>query len=104
MMSADLHGPVLGRRRLSAALRHARDETGQTQEQVAAAMDWSLSKLIRIEKGSVGISTTDLKSLLGYYGVNDLERISTLVRLAKASREKPWWAPFRDQLPPGDFE
>jgi transcriptional regulator with XRE-family HTH domain len=104
MMSADLHGPVLGRRRLSAALRHARDGTGWTQEQVAAAMDWSLSKLIRIEKGTVGISTSDLRSLLSYYGVHDNERINNLVRLAKSSRERPWWAPYREHLPSSDFE
>jgi transcriptional regulator with XRE-family HTH domain len=104
MMSADLHGPVLGRRRLSAALRHARDETGWTQEQVAAAMDWSLSKLIRIEKGTVGISTTDLRSLLSHYGVRDAERVNGLIRLAKSSRERPWWAPYREHLPSADFE
>jgi transcriptional regulator with XRE-family HTH domain len=104
MMSADLHGPVLGRRRLSAALRHARDGTGWTQEQVAAAMDWSLSKLIRIEKGTVGISTSDLRSLLSHYGVHDNDRVNNLVRLAKSSRERPWWAPYREHLPSADFE
>jgi transcriptional regulator with XRE-family HTH domain len=104
MMSADLHGPVLGRRRLSAALRHARDGTGWTQEHVAAAMDWSLSKLIRIEKGTVGISTSDLRSLLSYYGVHDTENVNNLVRLAKSSRERPWWAPYREHLPSADFE
>jgi transcriptional regulator with XRE-family HTH domain len=104
MMSAELHGPILGRRRLSAALRHARDLTGATQEHVAEAMDWSLSKLIRIEKGTVGISTTDLRSLLAHYGVNDAERINSLVRLAKTSRERPWWAAYRDHLPSNDFE
>jgi transcriptional regulator with XRE-family HTH domain len=104
MMSADQHGPILGRRRLSAALRHARDQRGWTQEQVAAAMDWSLSKLIRIEKGTVGISTTDLRSLLAHYGVHDSERVNGLVRLAKASRERPWWAQYREHLPSADFE
>lgn len=104
MMSADRHGPVLGRRRLSAALRNARDRTGWTQEQVASAMDWSLSKLIRIEKGTVGISTSDLRSLLSYYGVHDSEHINNLVRLAKSSRERPWWAPYREHLPSPDFE
>jgi transcriptional regulator with XRE-family HTH domain len=104
-MSTDLHGPILGRRRLSAALRQARDSTGATQEQVAAAMDWSLSKLIRIEKGTVGISTTDLRSLLAHYGIHDGERINGLVRLAKTSRERPWWATYREHLPSGgDFE
>ena len=101
-MSADLHGPVLGRRRLSVALRHARDQTGWTQEQVAAAMDWSLSKLIRIEKGTVGISTSDLRSLLSHYGIGDSERVNALVRLAKSSRERPWWAPYREHLPSAD--
>jgi transcriptional regulator with XRE-family HTH domain len=104
MMSAELHGPVLGRRRLSAALRHARDQTGATQEQVAEAMDWSLSKLIRIEKGTVGISTTDLRSLLAHYGVHDSEEVNALVRLAKTSRERPWWAAYREHLPTIDFE
>jgi transcriptional regulator with XRE-family HTH domain len=103
-MSADLHGPVLGRRRLSVALRHARDQTGWTQEQVAVAMDWSLSTLIRIEKGTVGISTSDLRSLLSHYGVGDIERVNALIRLAKSSRERPWWAPYREHLPSADFE
>jgi transcriptional regulator with XRE-family HTH domain len=103
-MSTDLHGPVLGRRRLSAALRRARDGTGATQEHVAAAMDWSLSKLIRIEKGTVGISTTDLRSLLAHYGIFDSERVNGLIRLAKSSRERPWWATYREHLPAGDFE
>lgn len=104
MMSTELHGPILGRRRLSAALRHARDNTGATQEQVAEAMDWSLSKLIRIEKGTVGISTTDLRSLLAHYGVRDADEINGLIRLAKTSRERPWWAAYRDHLPSLDFE
>ena len=59
--------PVVQRRRLRGELRRIRQQTGETQEQVAAAMDWSLSKLIRIENGSVGISTNDLEVLLGHY-------------------------------------
>jgi DNA-binding XRE family transcriptional regulator len=54
-------GPVVQRRRLRGELRRIRQEAGETQEQVAVAMDWSLSKLIRIENGTVGISTNDLK-------------------------------------------
>jgi transcriptional regulator with XRE-family HTH domain len=103
-VSEDLSGPVVGRRRLSATLRRARSENGHTQEHVAAEMDWSLSKLIRIEKGSVGISTSDLKSLLHFYGVHDSDEVNGLVRLAKLSKERPWWAPFREQLPSQDFE
>src|SRR5437867_76565 len=37
---------TIGRRKLRTALRRAREEAGYTQEQVARAMEWSLSKLI----------------------------------------------------------
>ena len=43
--------PVVQRRRLRGELRRMRQETGETQEQVATTMQWSLSKLIRIETG-----------------------------------------------------
>jgi transcriptional regulator with XRE-family HTH domain len=103
-MDSEVHGPVVGRRRLSAVLRRARDERGLIQEQVAAAMDWSLSKLIRIEKGTVGISTTDLRSLLRHYGIDEADRVDELVRLAQASRSRPWWAQYRESLPSASFE
>ena len=72
----------------------------QTQEHVAAAMDWSLSKLIRIENGSVSISTNDLKVLLDHYGIADDRRVEELVTLAKAARERSWWSVYRDVASP----
>src|SRR6516165_12092993 len=44
-----------------------RRSPSMTQEQVAKAMDWSLSKVIRIETGAVGVSTNDLRALLALY-------------------------------------
>jgi transcriptional regulator with XRE-family HTH domain len=61
--------PVVQRLRLRAGLRQARQEAGLTQEDVAHAMDWSLSKIIRIENGAVGISTNDLAALLSLYNI-----------------------------------
>ena len=72
-----------------------------TQEQVADAMDWSLSKMIRIEAGTVGISTTDLKALLDHYRLDDADLRSQLVALARAARERSWWSVYRDVAPPG---
>jgi transcriptional regulator with XRE-family HTH domain len=57
-----------------------------TQEEVADALDWSLSKVIRIEKGSVGVSTNDLKAVLRLYQVTDPGRTDELVALARAGR------------------
>jgi transcriptional regulator with XRE-family HTH domain len=94
-------GPVVQRRRLRTELRKARLEMGLTQEQVADAMDWSLSKVIRIENGSVGISTNDLKAILRLYKVTDAERMDELVALAKAGRERSWWSGYREVAPQG---
>jgi transcriptional regulator with XRE-family HTH domain len=84
--------PAVSRRRLRTELRRARDDAGLTQEHVARAMDWSLSKLIRIENGTNSISTNDLKILVQHYGITDEKRIAELVSLSKASRERSWWS------------
>jgi transcriptional regulator with XRE-family HTH domain len=100
-MAGDNPSPVVQRRRLRTELRKARQDAGQTQEQVADAMDWSLSKMIRIEAGTVGISTTDLKALLDHYELVDPDLRSQLVVLARAARERSWWSVYRDVAPPG---
>ncbi len=64
-------------------------------------MDWSLSKVIRIEAGTVGISTNDLKALLRHYQLVDDGRTDELVALARAARERSWWSVYRDVAPAG---
>ena len=63
--------PTVQRRQLRTALRQARREAKLTQRGVAEALDWSLSKVIRIETGQVGVTATDLKALLDLYRVSD---------------------------------
>jgi len=99
MTDGDGPGPVVQRRRLRTELRKARLEERLTQEQVAEAMDWSLSKVIRIENGTVGISTNDLKALLRLYQAIDTQRTDELVALAKASKERSWWSGYREVVP-----
>jgi hypothetical protein len=60
-------------------------------------MDWSLSKLIRIESGAVNVSTTDLKALLQHYGITDQAKVDSFVEMAKASRDRrAWWGEYRE--------
>jgi transcriptional regulator with XRE-family HTH domain len=87
--------PIIHRRRLRSELRAVREAAGKTQRDVAAAMDWSASKIIRIETGAVNISTNDLRALLTFYGV-DAERITALIEIARASREPHRWRIYRD--------
>jgi transcriptional regulator with XRE-family HTH domain len=99
-MTTSSQSPIVQRRRLRSELRAERDRAGYTQEQVANEMDWSLSKVIRIEKGDVGISTNDLRALLQLYNVTDQERVTTLVGLARSGRQRSWWHAYRDRLSP----
>ncbi len=62
-------------------------------------MDWSLSKLIRIENGTVGISTNDLKAILAHYKITEEERTAELLALSRGARERSWWSAYRDTSP-----
>ncbi len=91
-------GPTVGRRRLRAELRRLRVDRELTQEYVAAEMEWSLSKLIRIENGTVAISVSDLRSLLAYYGIHDAQSVDPLLDLARAAKRRMWWDEYRAEL------
>jgi transcriptional regulator with XRE-family HTH domain len=93
--------PTVQRRRLRDELRKARDAAGLRQADVAHSMDWSPSKLIRIERGDVNVSTNDLKALLSHYGVKDKGKINGLLELAKSARGASFYDRYADVLPPG---
>jgi len=67
-------------------------------------MEWSLSKMNRIEKAKSGISANDLKALLRLYDITDKERIDELVALAREARQSPWWKRYSDVAPPALLE
>jgi transcriptional regulator with XRE-family HTH domain len=87
--------PVVQQRKLLSELRQAREVLKLTQDSVAEALDWSTSKVIRIEQGKSGISITDLKALLLHYGITEPERVDELVDLARATKRPAWMAKYR---------
>jgi transcriptional regulator with XRE-family HTH domain len=91
--------PSVEARRLRSELRRARQDARLTQKDVADALDWSTSKLIRIERGAVGISITDLRALAAHYGMTD-ERAGELVEMARASKQPAWWTKYRHIVGP----
>lgn len=94
---------AVSRRRLRAALRKLRAQHEMTQKEVADALHWSSTKLMRIEVGKVGVSYTDLQALLNHYGVTDPARVQELSALATAQKDEPSIsARYRDVLSP-DF-
>jgi transcriptional regulator with XRE-family HTH domain len=86
---------ALQRLQLRTELRRARKQADLTQRQAAEDMEWSPSKLLRIESGEVGISVHDLRPLLTLYHVSDEEVIERLLDLARGSRKMPF-AEYRD--------
>lgn len=93
--------PAVARRRVRRALRQAREAKGLTQQQVAEEMEWSLSKVTRIESGEVSISPTDLRVVLPFLGVTDREAVAQLLRDARVSRRQRWFMAdrrYRDHL------
>jgi hypothetical protein len=96
--------PAVDRRRLRTELRAARQEAELTQDAVSAEMDWSLSKIIRIETGASSISTNDLRALLRLYNIKDPGRTKELLEIAKSARQRSWWSKYRANLGAGFFK
>ncbi|MFI1359791.1 helix-turn-helix transcriptional regulator [Streptomyces sp. NPDC020898] len=90
--------PSLNRRKLRLALKSARDSRGLTQRDAADALEWSLSKLIRIEAGTVSLSVTDLRAMLLEYGVEDPEVVADLEEAARGSKGQSWWSEYNDVI------
>jgi transcriptional regulator with XRE-family HTH domain len=91
---AEGDSPTVARRRVRLAVREARERQGLTQHQVAEAMEWSLSKVIRIESGEVSISVNDLRPLLNFIGIKDKAVVSSLLadaRIARQRQRKEWY-------------
>src|SRR5690349_10068965 len=87
------------RRRLRQELKNYRALAGLTQREVAEAMDWSPSKVNRIEAGIVTVSINDLRALLTLFGVT-AETVNELVEVAKLSKRSSWGrGPAPDRAP-----
>jgi transcriptional regulator with XRE-family HTH domain len=100
---ADALSPTAARRRVCLALREAREAARLTQPEVANQMEWSLSKVIRIENGDVTIAPNDLRILLGVYGITNESKVSELLivsRVARTRQRQAWYQkpPVREIL------
>jgi transcriptional regulator with XRE-family HTH domain len=90
--------PTIKRRRLGAALRRLREETGQSTESAAAVLGWSQSKVSRIETAATAVRPADVRSLLELYGALS-DEITDLVNLAMEDRQPAWWRQYNEVLP-----
>lgn len=97
---ANDQGPVVQSALLRSELVRLRKENGLTQEQVAKSLDWSPSKLIRVEGGRSAVTKVDLDALLVRYGVTSEASHDRLQALNRGARERPWWSAYRESVSP----
>jgi transcriptional regulator with XRE-family HTH domain len=93
-------GPVVQSALLRGELVRLRKESNLTQEQVASDLEWSPSKLIRVEGGRSSITKVDLDALLTKYGVTSESTRERLHFLNHGARAGAWWDKYRDDVAP----
>ncbi len=92
-MSPGSHGPAVERALLSAELKKLRAASGETQEAVALACEWSVAKFSRIENGTSPVRKADLEALLRHYNVDE-RHINELTQRARDARAPGWWEDY----------
>jgi transcriptional regulator with XRE-family HTH domain len=88
------------RRKLGIELRRRRETLNLKQQEAADLLEWSLSKLIRIESGTHGVSVGEIKSVIGAYQITDEQSAAELLAAARGSRGQAWWWNYRDIVSP----
>lgn len=95
--------PTARARRLRHELRRLREEAGLTYSEVAHRLEWSPSKLSRIENGQSRVNAGDVIDLVGVYGITDETTREALIQLAREARRRGWWTRYTDVLGSGTY-
>lgn len=90
--------PTARRRRLAIELKKLRDTSGLTCNQVGKELDWSGSKVNRLETGQGRVQPSDVDALCRFYGTSD-ELRELLRSFAKDSKTKGWWHAHSAAIP-----
>jgi transcriptional regulator with XRE-family HTH domain len=96
-MASD-QGPVIQSAILRSELVRLRKAKGMTQEHVAKNLEWSASKLIRVEGGHSSITKVDLDALLDQYEVTSGDERDRLQALNRGAKEPGWWEAYRNDF------
>ncbi|MFE6859041.1 helix-turn-helix domain-containing protein [Nocardia sp. NPDC057668] len=94
-------GSTLPRRQLGRYLREGRMQCNMTIAEAAALMEWSESKLQRLETGNAEkIRVLDIRELCRIYDFDD-EFSAAVMGLAQQASVKSWWHEYDDIVPEG---
>ncbi|WP_214404626.1 DUF397 domain-containing protein [Pseudonocardia lacus] len=81
------------RRQLARLLRLLRERAGLTLEAAAPRLEWSASKLSRIETAQQAVDVHGVKSMLDLYQVG-CDEWEDILDLTREARQKGWWRAY----------
>lgn len=97
---SEVTGSTVPRRQLGRYLREMRQQARFTIAAAAGELEWSPTRMHRIEMGQTGIRAMDVKNMMQVYGA-DPEMLEPLQALAKESKQRGWWHSYGDVIPDG---
>ena len=91
-------GSTVPRRQLGRFLRDARQQARLTVRAAARNLEWSETKMWRIETGQVSLRSHDVDTMCRVYGVAP-GLTDALKGLAKETKARGWWHAYGDVIP-----
>lgn len=97
-MSDTLTGSTVPRRQLGRYLRDMRNRAGLTVKDAARGLEWSETKLWRIETGQTSLRSFDVEIMCRIYAA-PMDMTQALMGLAKETKARGWWQAYGDAVP-----
>jgi transcriptional regulator with XRE-family HTH domain len=91
-------GSTVPRRQLGRYLRELRNRRCMTVKRAAEEMEWSETKIWRIENGMTSLRSHDVETLCRIYAAPP-DLTEALKALAKETKAKGWWHDYGDVIP-----
>lgn len=91
-------GSTVPRRQLGRYLREMRNKAGLTVKAAAEGLEWSETKMWRIETGQISLRSLDAEAMCKLYRV-DADTTEALKGLARETKSKGWWQAYGDAIP-----
>ncbi len=86
-------GTLVRRRQLARILRELRQKSGLTIEEAAPKLDFSPSKLSRIENAHQGVDVHVVRTMMDVFGVGG-DRWNAILTLTREASAKGWWRAY----------
>jgi transcriptional regulator with XRE-family HTH domain len=97
-MPEEMTGSTVPRRQLGRYLRELRNQGGLTVRSAAQLLEWSETKIWRVETGQSSLRSHDVATMCRIYGARP-DITQALMGLAKETKARGWWHAYGDVVP-----